>query len=318
MTESVVSLLKFDSSSVVLPPIVDLTKVVEFQQEIKSFIEAKLQEGKKPGKEKNPAEPFTIDYSLLNEAFCLGIPVELLRKALSYSLNFNKTAGRKGFILDIWEKAAFESIADVHTCRGLILKEPHDAEIVPLDIIIELQVRVWFCCFNLNDFTKISQSTEKSVLDKQIELIGPANMKSKDAQASIKTLETQLTSYFSSVVQVADTDLKSHRKILDYESAFSGSCSVIRRDFSGIDYTSLTKEIGDTIRIRRGRAVGWLEQELDSKDVDKETLVFGEKITETVATDCENLANGSNRGELTWNGTSPGIAKVYSNTKFTC
>ncbi len=103
-------------------------------------MEAKLQEGKKPAKDKNPAETFTIDYTLISEPFCLGLPQDLLQKALAYSVNSNKTAVRKGMILDVWEKSAFDSIKDVRTCFDLLWNSEEDHENVSLDLILELTV----------------------------------------------------------------------------------------------------------------------------------------------------------------------------------
>ncbi len=139
--------------------------------------------------------------------------------------------------------------------------------------------------------TYILQNSEKSIIDKQTEIIGPANAKSKEAQAMMKTLEGQLATYFASVIDLVGSEQKSHRKIIDYELIDGESCIVIRRDSFEVDYSSLENEIINTLKDRRGRGFGWLIQH-QSESTDsflEEKASFSKGFTTTEKSDNLNV-----------------------------
>jgi hypothetical protein len=112
--------------------------------DLKSLIEAKQAEGKKPSKDKNSVvEPGVIDYSVLTEPFIMqNIPADFIQKSLAFYFHCHLNTVKKGFVLDLWEKEIVPDLATIIDWKTIFNKEEArlDSSNIPVDIVVELLV----------------------------------------------------------------------------------------------------------------------------------------------------------------------------------
>lgn len=97
---------------------------------------------------------------------------------------------------------------------------------------------------------KYLQSTDKQILERLSQSLGPQGLKSKEGQAAIKLLEGQLSSYTAQMDQNG-----SHKAIRDFEKVLSSSVFRLSVD-DGME--AFSDNVCDLCFSLRGGLIGWL------------------------------------------------------------
>jgi hypothetical protein len=140
-------------------------------------------------------------------------------------------------------------------------------------------------------------------------------MKSKESQATIKTLEGQLATYFSSTKENASISdfsfpVKSHQKILKYEEDYAANCIVHRVDALNLSVDQVAEQVKLCLSMKRKRKVfAWLEKteqpnSAESPITTPEENPPVEPFSESVPATKENV------NPKLWNEYSNGVVKV--------
>jgi hypothetical protein len=158
------------------------------------------------------------------------------------------------------------------------------------------------------------------LLDKQIELIGPANMKSKESQATIKTLEGQLAAYFSSTKEIPSTasisdfsfPVKSHQKIVKFEEDYAANCIVHRVDALNLSVDQVAEQLKSFLCMKRKRKVfAWLENSEQPTSTESPIEFTTAEENPPVDQISENIpVTKENLNPKLWNEYSNGVVKV--------
>jgi hypothetical protein len=84
---------------------VDEQMLRDTKKEIDAALEAKMNEGKKPSKDKNaPVTEVKLDENDISDAFCQSLPLETVRRCVSATLLLDRRCVRRGYVLDVWER----------------------------------------------------------------------------------------------------------------------------------------------------------------------------------------------------------------------
>jgi hypothetical protein len=153
---SVLAILHYDEKATKISNIYDVQKILGFQSELKSLLEAKQVEGKKGSKDKTPIEPGVLDLTLLTEVYIMQhVPADLLKKAISYSFCSNQISSKKGFILDIWEKNLLDDLSQFQEWKYLFVGDEREKPVTSVDLVIELIVsfNIYLLLHNYNLLT---------------------------------------------------------------------------------------------------------------------------------------------------------------------
>lgn len=241
--------------------------VVQFQKELTTAVEAKLNEGKK-GKDKAAPSEGKVDISLVSEAMCLSLPPEFRKKAVGLFFAMSAVCQRRGCVWDIWDKGCVEEVAQIGEACQAFDEVPAptiaaaEGECPPAAATTTTTALAQAMTPAIHAVVEL-QCDEKWLLGKYNDYLTAQQVKPKEAQAMVKTMESTLPAYFGQLQPVGgDVPLQTHSKV----KAFLGSApdvAVVRPVLSSTLGSVVTMD--ETAERTRaavegllGKAIGWL------------------------------------------------------------
>jgi hypothetical protein len=160
------------------------------------------------------------------------------------------------------------------------------------------------------------------LIDKQIEVIGPANMKSKESQATIKNLESLLSAYFAATKELSmeppqfSFPAKSHEKVVAFEANLPAQSVVHRLEAFSVNVDALGTELRAALeRKRNTKVLAWLN--FDESPTDQQLIgdpenrdVVEKSNPDNVVENVTSAIPASKKEPQLWNEYSKGINRV--------
>jgi len=262
--------------------------------ELTTFLEAKMSEGKKPAGKKGEVEapmPLDVNTLELTEALVSSIAPNLVRRCIATMLRRHKVCSRRGYVLDVWEASAIQSVEELNEATTCIVLASSSQEETTFsaDQVADS---------NLQETMAVSLATtiksprtgpelivemqcpDAVIMSRLMVSLGIAEgtlaKASKENQAIVKALESSLAGYaakmkpivFSEEVSsIADTQsacTHSHETIQNLET--SGMCGkVLRIDAANTTTEDVCAILAKQIFNLHSGKIGWLT---DISDVD--------------------------------------------------
>jgi hypothetical protein len=111
--------------------------------ELRTTVEAKASEGKKPAKGAPVPAEGAIDEAVFTFAFCQALPAELLRRCVSAQVRLQQACQRRGFVLDLWDGKTVVGAESLHEALNSIMSgTEHEGVPIGVELVAELHVSI--------------------------------------------------------------------------------------------------------------------------------------------------------------------------------